>query len=79
MAKKKKESDEQVLEELGQSAVLDQLALGIAKLKNGKWALIELAFNVESGEADIQSITEYRSKNEASERFVITAARKGIA
>jgi len=79
MSKKKKllEAEEQLDSgQLNQASVLDSLALGISKLGNGKWGLVEIAFNANTGESDVQDVTEFASRALASERFKIVAAKK---
>jgi hypothetical protein len=84
MAKKKKDltltdflnQEEVTVTQPTQEAVLNSLALGIAKLQNGKWGLVEIAFNANTGESDVQDVTEFPSRDLASERFKVIAAKK---
>jgi hypothetical protein len=74
----KKEPVTEVLEDLKQQTVLDQIALGIVKTQNG-WGVAEIAFNVESGECDLQNVQLAGiSREEAIELFKITAVEKGL-
>jgi hypothetical protein len=66
------------MKELNQKSSLNDLALGIAKTKDG-WAVVEIAYNAESGESDLQDIhTAGISRDDAIELFKITAVEKGL-
>jgi hypothetical protein len=66
------------MKELNQKSILNDLALGIAKTKDG-WAVVEIAYNAESGESDLQDIhTAGISRDDAIELFKITAVEKGL-
>jgi hypothetical protein len=84
--KKQVESDTQTntlnigdtMKELNQKSILNDLALGIAKTKDG-WAVVEIAYNAESGESDLQDVhTAGISRDDAIELFKITAVEKGL-
>ena len=87
MGRKKKSNSEEVTNNLGEvgedtsttiEAVLDELALGIAKVKGG-WAVVEIAYNAETGESDLQDVRVAGiSRDDAIELFKITAVEKGI-
>ena len=69
---------ENTMKELNQKSILNDLALGIAKTKDG-WAVVEIAYNAESGESDLQDIhTVGISRDDAIELFKITAVEKGL-
>lgn len=68
----------ETLEQLKQVSVLNELALGVAKTKDG-WAVVEIAYNADTGEADLQNVQlAGTSRDEAIELFKITAVEKGI-
>lgn len=72
------ESMQETLEQLGQKGVLNELALGISKTNDG-WAVIEIAYNSESGESDLNDIhLAGISRDDAIELFKITAVEKGL-
>lgn len=83
MSRKKREnvmenigSDEIV--ELNSQVVLNELALGISKTNNG-WAVVEIAYNSETGDSDLQDVhLAGNSKEEAIELFKITAVERGL-
>lgn len=59
-------------------SVLNELALGIAKTKDG-WAVVEIAYNTETGETDLQDVhLAGISRDDAIELFKITAVEKGL-
>jgi hypothetical protein len=69
---------ENAMQELKQKSVLDGLALGISKTKDG-WAVVQIAYNAESGEADLQDVhLAGISRDDAIELFKITAVEKGL-
>jgi hypothetical protein len=69
---------EDTLKELNQKSVLDELALGISKTKDG-WAVVEIVYNAESGESDLQDIHIAGINKEAAiEMFKILAVQKGL-
>lgn len=68
----------EVLNELKQTAPLTETALGISKTRDG-WAVVEIAFNSETGESDLQDVRIAGiSRDDAIELFKITAVEKGI-
>lgn len=72
------ESMQETLEELKVTAPLTDLAVGISKTKNG-WAVVEIAYNAETGESDLQDIQVAGiSRDDAIELFKITAVEKGL-
>ena len=74
----KLEEQKDVLEDLEQMSVLDQVAIGVCKVDN-KWAVVEIAFNANTGESDLQDIRIVgNNKQEAISVFKITAVKKGI-
>lgn len=74
----KLEDQKDVLEDLDQMSVLDQIAIGVCKVDN-KWAVVEIAFNANTGESDLQDIRIVgNNKQEAISIFKITAVKKGI-
>lgn len=67
---------EEVMEQ--QKSILNELALGIAKTKDG-WAVVEIAYNTDSGESDLQNVNLAGiSRDDAIELFKITAVEKGL-
>jgi hypothetical protein len=69
---------ETVMEQSKQTSVLDGLALGISKTKDG-WAVVQIAYNAESGESDLQDVhLAGISRDDAIELFKITAVEKGL-
>jgi hypothetical protein len=69
---------ETVMEQTKQTSVLDGLALGISKTKDG-WAVVQIAYNAESGESDLQDVhLAGISRDDAIELFKITAVEKGL-
>lgn len=61
------------------TTTLDQLALGIARLKDGTWGVAEIAYNTETGESDLQDVrVAGKSRDDAIELFKITAVEKGL-
>ena len=61
-----------------QKSILNELALGIAKTKDG-WAVVEIAYNTDSGESDLQNVNLAGiSRDDAIELFKITAVEKGL-
>lgn len=90
MAKRKLDNNEQdtatidnlsideTVSQLKQASVLNELALGIAKTKDG-WGVVQIAYNSETGESDVQEIQlAGTSRDEAIELFKITAVEKGL-
>ena len=81
MVKKKQEDGgfmKKTLDELKQQGMLNELALGIVKTKDG-WGVAEIAYNAETGESDLQDIRLAGiSRDEAIELFKITAVEKGL-
>ena len=81
MVKKKQEDGgfmKKTLDELTQQGMLNELALGIVKTKDG-WGVAEIAYNAETGESDLQDIRLAGiSRDEAIELFKITAVEKGL-
>ena len=67
---------EEVMEK--QQSILNDLALGITKTKDG-WAVVQIAYNAESGESDLQDVhLAGISRDDAIELFKITAVEKGL-
>lgn len=76
--KQQTQETEQVMEQLNQKSILNELALGIAKTKDG-WAVVEIAYNTDSGESDLQNVNLAGiSRDDAIELFKITAVEKGL-
>lgn len=72
------ESMQETVEQLGQKSILNELALGISKTKDG-WAVVEIVYNSESGESDLQNVhIAGTSRDDAIELFKITAVEKGL-
>lgn len=76
MTKKKKE-DQKVAVDLKEYA-LDHLALGLTKLENGKFGIVEIAYSPISGESSVESIHTTDTKAKANELFKILAVKMGI-
>lgn len=68
----------ETLEQLKQASILNELALGIARTKDG-WGVVQIAYNAETGESDLQDVqVAGTSRDDAIELFKITAVEKGL-
>jgi len=68
----------ETLEQLKQASILKELALGIARTKDG-WGVVQIAYNAETGESDLQDVqVAGTSRDDAIELFKITAVEKGL-
>jgi hypothetical protein len=78
MGRPKKQLETTQTTENDMKNVLNELALGISKTKDG-WAVVEIAYNPESGESDLQDVhVAGISRDDAIELFKITAVEKGL-
>lgn len=76
MSKKRKEEVKNN-ESLNQ-VLMDHLALGITKLENGKFGVVEIAYSPDSGESSVEDIHTTDTKAKANELFKILAVKMGI-
>lgn len=77
MAKKRKEQ-ETADSVVDKTIVLDHIALGITKLSDGKFGVVEISYSPVSGESNVESIHEADNKAKVNELFKILAVKKGV-